>query len=108
MSSYQERYKLIDWSVPIIIEEKPRLPVARSDLPCPQIISDEMPPTQSMADGKIYTSKSGIEAATRRAGCVTVGNDKREPFKRKKPTRDEIKATVEKAAARYERGERAK
>lgn len=106
--SYQQNYKLIDWSQPIIIEEKPRLAVQRSSLPCPMIISDELPPTQSMADGKIYTSKSGIEAATRAAGCVTVGNDKREPFKRKKPSRSEIKATVEKATARYERGERAK
>ncbi len=106
--SYAKNYNLIDWSQPIVIEEKPVLPVKRSSLPCPLIISDEMPPTQSMADGKIYTSKSGIEAATRAAGCITIGNDKREPFKRKKPSRAEIKATVEKATARYERGERAK
>lgn len=106
--SYQRNFALIDWSKPIVIETKPPPEYKRSDLPCPQIISDAMPPTQSMADGKIYESKSGIEAATRRAGCVTVGNDKREPFKRMKPSREQIKATVEKAAARYARGERAR
>lgn len=107
--TYSSNYAHIDFSKPIVFEkERINIQAKRSDLPCPTIVSDYLPPTQSMADGKMYDSKSGIEAATRRAGCYTIGNDKREPFKRKKATRAEVKAVVEKATARYERGERAK
>lgn len=80
---------------------------ARSSLPMPIIISDAMPPTQSMADGKIYESKSGISAATRRAGFRELGNDKLPPRQRPKVSRQEIKASIERATARVERGERA-
>lgn len=40
------------------------------------VISDQMADTQHMADGKMYSSKSEFRKATRRAGCVEVGNDK--------------------------------
>lgn len=39
------------------------------------VISDIMPETKHMADGKIYTSKSEFRKATRAAGCVEVGNE---------------------------------
>ena len=39
------------------------------------VISDIMPETRHMADGKIYTSKSKFRQATRAAGCVEVGNE---------------------------------
>lgn len=39
------------------------------------VISDEMPPTRHMADGNYYTSKKKFREATRRAGCVEVGNE---------------------------------
>lgn len=39
------------------------------------VISDEMPETRHMADGKMYTSKAKFRQATRDAGCVEVGNE---------------------------------
>jgi hypothetical protein len=39
------------------------------------VISDIMPETRHMADGKTYTSKSEFRKATRAAGCVEVGNE---------------------------------
>lgn len=41
----------------------------------PQIISDEMPLTKHMADGKHYTSKRKFRQATKDAGCVEIGTE---------------------------------
>lgn len=108
--SYKENYNLIDWSKDIVIERKPQVEPARSNLPFPMIMSDVMEPVMSMLDGKMYDSKSALRATYKAAGCVEIGNDparfkKRE---RKKVDRKEIKTTLEKAAARYNRGERVK
>lgn len=105
---FKENYQLIDWSKPIELPRKRELPPARSDLGFPMIISDEMSPTQSMADGKVYDSKRAMAAATRAAGCIEVGNEKVQPYVRPRPDRKHIKQTIQKAVARYERGERVK
>src|SRR5258708_1422098 len=39
------------------------------------VISDEMPETRHMADGKMYTSKAKFRQATRAANCVEVGTE---------------------------------
>lgn len=80
-----------------------------SDLPCPMVMGDTMAPVQSMADGRMYDSKSAIRAHYRRAGVVEVGNDPARLRARPKPKRDRhaIKDTVDKATARFNRGERA-
>lgn len=39
------------------------------------VISDIMPETRHMADGKTYTSKSEYRKATKAAGCIEVGNE---------------------------------
>lgn len=39
------------------------------------VISDIMSDTRHMADGKTYNSKSEYRKATRKAGCIEVGND---------------------------------
>ncbi|MFG6591277.1 hypothetical protein [Sulfitobacter sp. 1A12157] len=54
---------------------------------CPMIISDTQRPLQSMADGKIYDSKSQMRRHYKEAGVVEVGNDV--PTKRATPSRDE-------------------
>lgn len=41
----------------------------------PQIITDEMPPTRHMGNGKYYTSKKKFRQATKEAGCVEIGNE---------------------------------
>jgi len=50
-------------------------PPKRSDLPCPQIISDHMPPVEQV-DGRFYDSKSAFRAVGRANGLVEVGTEK--------------------------------
>ena len=52
-----------------------------SDLPCPQIISDIMPPTEQV-DGRFYESKSAFRAVGRANGLIEVGNEKLPPKQR--------------------------
>jgi hypothetical protein len=108
MSSYAENFKLIDFSKEILVPPKKRIEPKRSDLPVPMVISDVMDPVQSQASGVFYDSKSAIRAEYRRLGMIEVGNDKRPPRKRHRTNRAEIKQTVEKAVARFNRGERAR
>lgn len=46
----------------------------------PGYISDHMDPTQHMANGRIYDSKSEFRKATKAAGCIEVGNERLKPF----------------------------
>ena len=39
------------------------------------VISDHMPETRHMADGKYYDSKSKFRQVTKAHGCIEVGND---------------------------------
>lgn len=72
-------------------------------------MSDTMDPVQSMVTGAYHTSKRAMRAEYRQHGCVEVGNDpaRLKPFKRPKKSETHIRETVEKAAARFDRGERA-
>jgi hypothetical protein len=106
--SYKSNYALIDWSKPLTIERKPQTEPARSDLPCPRIMADIMEPVQSQATGKFYDSKSAIRAEYKRLGMVEIGNDParlRKP-KRKPIDRKAVHETLQKAEARFKRGER--
>ena len=80
----------------------------RSHLSAPMISTDTMPETQSMLDGKYYTSKSALRAAYRQAGVEEVGNDPARFRRKPKPKIDRkaIKDSVQKAQARFNRGER--
>lgn len=42
----------------------------------PYIRTDGMDPLRSMADGKVYDSKSGYYKSVRQAGCEIVGDDR--------------------------------
>lgn len=57
------------------------LPPARSALPVPYIITDEMPPTEQV-DGRFYTSKSQFRAVGKSLGLIEVGNEKIQPRRR--------------------------
>lgn len=76
---------------------------ARSDLPAPMFIQDEMPPTKSMVDGRYYTSKAALRATYRPSGnkegkyYTEVGNEQPKPFKKPKPDRKKIRASLDKA-----------
>lgn len=81
---------------------------ARSSLGAPMIVSDRMEPVQSMLDGRMYDSKSALRATYKAAGVVEVGNDpaRLKPRARPKPDRKAIRDTLERAEARFNRGER--
>jgi hypothetical protein len=82
---------------------------AMSDLPFPQVMSDTMDPVQSQVTGVYHTSKRAIRAEYRHHNVVEVGNDpaRLRPYKRPKKDARVICDTIDRAAARFERGERA-
>jgi len=85
-----------------------RTPVARSALPVPYVISDEMPPTEQV-DGKYYESKAAFRAVGRALGLTEVGNEKPKPKMRATSQREVQTArrqALKKAIARYKAGER--
>jgi hypothetical protein len=57
----------------------------RSRLAAPAVRPDGMAPIRSMADGRLYDSRSRYEASVRRAGCQIVGED-RAGFGRRRTT----------------------
>ena len=89
--------------------DRPSAPPARSDLPCPHVISDEMPPTEQV-DGRFYTSKAAFRAVGRALGLTEVGNEKPK-LKTTRATDDPAvkrkrRETIGKAAAEYRMGRR--
>lgn len=106
--AYRANYREIEW-LPIPKERRVRQRIARSHLPCPMVIRDDMEPVQSQVTGRWHTSKSGIRAEYKRHGVVEVGNDPARHRKRgkQKVDRKAIHTTIQKAEARFSRGERA-
>jgi hypothetical protein len=107
MSRYSANFSQIDFSKEI--PAPPRLaipPAPRSDLPCPQVLSDTMDAVQSQVSGEWYESKSSLRAEYRATGHIEKGNDRRPPWKMPRASKAEVRATVAKARARVERGER--
>lgn len=80
----------------------------RSPLAAPMIISDTMPPVQSMGDGRMYDSKSAIRAHYKRDGFTEIGNERPKPRAKVRPDSQKIADSVDKALARLARGERPK
>lgn len=80
----------------------------RSSFPCPMLALDTMPETRSMATGEVYTSKAALRSEYKSLGMVEVGNDPARLRPRAKPKIDRaaIKSSLEKAEARFNRGER--
>src|SRR5690242_3225075 len=94
--SYKENYDLIDWSQPIIIERKEKLPPAKSALPCPMVISDYVE-VKSMVDGQTYTSKRELRKSYRANGYIEVGNEEQKVPAKPKPDRKAIRMSARKA-----------
>jgi hypothetical protein len=83
---------------------------ARSALPCPNVISDIMEPTEHV-DGKYYTSKATYRAVSRAHGLIEIGTSKIKPRKRASERREEKekrKQTLKLALDKYKAGYRAK
>src|SRR6187399_252329 len=87
---------------------KPATPPARSDLPCPMIISDIMDAVEQV-DGNFYTSKSAFRRVGRQLGLIEVGNEKPKAKTRASTQERAEKARREaigKAVAQYKAGRR--
>jgi hypothetical protein len=77
-------------------------PPARSDLPLPYVISDNMDPVEQV-DGKFYTSKREYRKVGRANGLIEIGTEKLTPkpkgveYKKGKAAREQA---IRKAIAR--------
>ena len=83
-------------------------PVARSALPAPVVISDEMPPTEQV-DGNYYTSKTAFRRVGRALGLTEVGNEKFKPKRRSTDAREVKEArrqSLRTALEKYKAGHR--
>jgi hypothetical protein len=90
------------------VVDRRRMPAARSDLPRPFVISDEMPPTEQV-DGRFYTSKAAFRATGRALGLTEVGTEKfkpRTPPSSTPEARARRKAALKVAAEKYRAGHR--
>lgn len=65
------------WRNGQVIEKHLAEPLHSGD-PTFQVISDTMGPIRSMADGRMYDSKSRYRAELAAHGCREVGNDRQE------------------------------
>jgi len=86
------------------------IPVARSSLPCPSVISDTMPPTEQV-DGKFYESKRQFRAVGRSLGLIEVGNEKPKPKLRstdQRGVKDARRKALRTAAEKFKAGHRAR
>ena len=84
--------------------DKRLAPPLHARAPAPTVRPDAMDPLRSMADGRLYDSRSAYDASVRAAGCEIVG-DERAPFDRRpafEPGRAgaDIKAALEQLRAR--------
>lgn len=74
--------------------------------PAPNVITDTMPHTLNMADGRHYDSKSRFRAATRARGLEEVGTDKsilHDPIERRMDVGNvemDVKRAIQEVASR--------
>lgn len=74
-----------------------KLTECRSHLSGPMVIRDTMDPVQSMLDGKMYDSKSVLRRTYKTGGVIEVGGETPKPFKKPKPDRKHVRASLERA-----------
>jgi hypothetical protein len=63
-----------------------------------------MPETQSMLDGKYYTSKSELRKTYKAAGMIELGNEPMAEFKRPERDRKADREAIERAIEMVESG----
>jgi len=100
--------KLIEIEPGRFVVARIKLEPARSDLPLPFVISDEMPPTEQV-DGRFYTSKAAFRATGRALGLTEVGTEVLKPKTRPSSApeaRARRKAALKVAAEKYRAGYR--
>lgn len=87
---------------------RPSTAPARSSLPMPYIVSDEMSPVEQV-DGRFYTSKRKFRAVGREHGLTEVGNERPKPLVRSTQlprTKHERRTAIKTAVEKYKAGHR--
>jgi hypothetical protein len=90
--------------------DRREVPVARSALPCPAVISDAMPPTEQV-DGRFYTSKREFRAVGRALGLTEVGTETVKPKTRSsgdRAVKEGRRKALQVATEKYRAGHRPK
>ena len=110
-AAYKTGYDAIDWR-PLPPVDKPiRQRGARSGLPCPMVIRDSMDDIQSMADGRIYDSKSALRRSYTAEGnpqgrdYQEIGGTEIEPAGRASVDKKAVRDAVDKAMHDVETGQ---
>ena len=110
-AAYKANYLKIDWR-PLPPVDKPiRQRGARSGLPCPMVIRDSMDDIQSMADGRIYDSKSALRRSYTAEGnpqgrdYQEIGGTEIEPAGRASVDKKAVRDAVDKAMHDVETGQ---
>ena len=110
-AAYKANYLKIDWR-PLPPVDKPiRQRGARSGLPCPMVIRDSMDDIQSMADGRIYDSKSALRRSYTADGnpqgrdYQEIGGTEIEPAGRASVDKKALRDAVDKAMHDVETGQ---
>ena len=110
-AAYKANYLKIDWR-PLPPVDKPiRQRGARSGFPCPMVIRDSMDDIQSMADGRIYDSKSALRRSYTAEGnpqgrdYQEIGGTEIEPAGRASVDKKALRDAVDKAMHDVETGQ---
>ena len=110
-AAYKAGYDAIDWR-PLPPVDKPiRHRGARSGFPCPMVIRDSMDDIQSMADGRIYDSKSALRRSYTADGnpqgrdYQEIGGTEIEPAGRASVDKKALRDAVDKAMHDVETGQ---
>jgi len=110
-AAYKANYLKIDWR-PLPPVDKPiRHRGARADFPCPMVIRDSMDDIQSMADGRVYDSKSALRRSYTADGnpqgrdYQEIGGTEIEPAGRASVDKKALRDAVDKAMHDVETGQ---
>lgn len=107
-AAYRRGFDRIEWKPMPPMPEYDAAPSKRGAFPTPMVVGDSQDPLRSMADGKMYTSKSAMRRSYRADGnpegveFTEVGNDAARFKPKPKPQVDEakIEASIGKAISR--------
>lgn len=110
-AAYKANYLKIDWR-PLPPVDKPiRQRGARSGFPCPMVIRDNIDGLQSMADGRVYDSKSALRRSYTADGnpqgrdYQEIGGMEIEPAGRASVDKKALRDAVDKAMHDVETGQ---
>lgn len=110
-AAYKANYLKIDWR-PLPPVDKPiRHRGARADFPCPMVIRDNIDGLQSMADGRVYDSKSALRRSYTADGnpqgrdYQEIGGTEIEPAGRASVDKKALRDAVDKAMHDVETGQ---